>query len=180
MARRRNRRLLLGVVIPSIVVLVLALLATAAFWGNEPGGPTIAAPAGYRAVSDGYFAYVVPKAWATNEAFTDDAGDVETSGPTGWAGEHRAYRFSPPTLGEAPPSSLQAFGMARAAPFQLIGGHLLSVPGAATTYEYTATRPGGFNATVVDSWNSKTGVELWLMVQSSPQITDQIVSSLTS
>ena len=179
-ARRRNRRLLLGVVVPSIVVLGLALLATAVFWGNEPTGPSIPSPAGYKAVSDGYFAYVVPTGWATNPAFTDDAGDVDTSGPSGWAGEHRAYRGSPPTLGETPPPVLQSFGMARSEPIQLTAGHPLAVRGAATSFEYTATRAGGFHATVIDSWNARTGVEIWLMVQASPPVTDQIVASLTS
>lgn len=179
-ARRKNRRILLGVVVPSIVVLSLALLATAVFWSNEPSGPKIGAPAGYKPVSDGYFSYVVPQAWNTNQAFTDDAGDVDTSGPTGWAGEHRAYRFNAPVLGETPPATLQAFGMPRPEAFQLTGGHPVSIPGAATSFAYTATRPGGFQATVVDSWNSRTGVELWLMVQAPPQVTAQILSSLTS
>jgi len=179
-ARRRNRRLLLGVVLPSIVILALALVATTIFWGNEPSGPSISAPAGYKAVSDGYFAYAVPKAWATNPSFTDDAGDIDTSGSSGWAGEHRAYRFTAPVLGETAPAALQAFGMSRAAAFDLAGGHPVNVPGAAVSFGYTATRPGGFRATVIDSWNSRTGVELWLMVAAPGPVTEQIVSSLRS
>lgn len=179
-ARRKNRRLLLGLVLPSIVVLGLALVATAVYWGNEPSGPRISAPAGYRTVSDGYFAYVVPTSWATNPAFTDEAGDIDTSGPSGWAGEHRAYRFTAPVLGEKPPASLQAFGMRRPSAFDLTGGHRVAIPGAAASFAYTATRPGGFHATVIDSWNSRTGVEVWLMVQAPTQVSDQIVSSFRS
>lgn len=179
-ARRRNRRLLLGLVLPSIVILGAALVATAVFWGNEPTGPTISTPAGYQAVSDGYFAYAVPKAWTTNPSYTDDAGDLDTSGATGWAAEHRAYRLNPPVLGESPPASLQAFGMPRAEAFDLTAGHPVTVPGAAASFAYTATRAGGFHATVIDSWNSHTGVELWLMVNAPAPVTDQIVSSLRS
>lgn len=177
-ARRSNRRLMLAVSIPSIVVLLLALLATQAYWNNEPSGPKIAAPSGYKAVSDGYFAYVVPRAWAYNPAFSDNAGDTDTSGPTGWAGENRAYRLTQPTLYETPPSSLQAFGMARPEPFRLTAGHPVAVRGAAAAFMYTAIRPGGFRATVINAWSSRTDVELWLMVKAPPAITDQIVSSL--
>lgn len=177
-ARRHNRRLLLGVAVPSVVILLLALIATAVYWGNEPSGPRIAAPAGYKAVSDGYVAYAVPKGWNTNPAFTDDAGDLDTSGPSGWAGEHRAYRFTPLTLGETPPSSLAAFGMPRPTPFQLTDGHPVPVKGAAGAFRYTATRPGGFQAVVIDVLTARTGVEVWLMIQAPPDITAQVVSSL--
>lgn len=176
--RRRNRRLLLGVVIPSIVILFLALLSTAVFWNNEPSGPRIAAPPGYKAVSDGYFAYVVPKPWATNPAFTDDAGDLDTSGPSGWAGEHRAYRLKPLTLGGTPPSSLEAFGMPRPEPFQLTGGHPVAVKGAAAAFRYTATRPGGWRAEVIDAYDARTAVEVWLMVQAPPDVTERVLSSM--
>lgn len=179
-ARRSNRRLMLGIVVPSVIILVLALVATASFWNNEPKGPTITAPAGYHAVTDGYFGYAVPASWSTNPAYTDSAGDIDTSGPNGWAGEHRAYRLSPPVLGEAPPSSLQAFGMPRATPFQLVGGHAVHVQGAAAAFAYTATRPGGFRATVVDAWNSRTAVEVWLMVQAPPGVTATVLSTLRS
>lgn len=181
-ARRKNRRLLLGLVVPSIVVLGLALIATAFFWNNEPGGPKISAPAGYKSVSDGYVAYAVPQSWANNPAFSDDAGDTDTSGPSGFAGENRAYRSTPPVPapGENPPASLQAFGMPRAESFDLTDGHPVTVPGATTSFAYTATRPGGFHATVIDTWSSRTGVEVWLMVQAPAQVTDQIVSSLRS
>lgn len=177
-ARRNNRRLMLMLVIPSIVILVLALIATSFYWSNEPSGPKIAPPRGFQAVSDGYFTYAVPDSWSNNQEFTDNAGDIETSGPTGWAGEHRAYRFKPPVLGETPPASLQAFGMPRPEQFQLTGGHPVAVKGAASAFEYVATRPGGFRATVIDAWSSRTGVEVWLMVQAPAAVTQTLVSSL--
>ncbi|HET6965052.1 MAG TPA: hypothetical protein VFH58_09805 [Acidimicrobiales bacterium] len=177
-ARGRNRRLLLLVAVPSILILALALIATAFYWGNEPSGPKIAAPAGYKAVSDGYFAYAVPDSWSTNPAFTDDAGDLDTSGPSGWAGEHRAYRATPLTLGGTPPSSLQAFGLRRPQPFQLTEGRAVPVNGAAAAFRYTATRPGGFQAAVIDAFDARTGVEIWLMVQAPPDVTERVLSSL--
>lgn len=177
-ARRHNRRLLVGIVVPSVVVLGLALLATATFWNNEPSGPHLVPPAGYKAVSDGYVAYAVPVGWTTNPAFTDDAGDLDTSGPDGWVGEHRAYRLAAPVPGETPPTSLQAFGMARAEPLTLADGRPAQVKGATVAYTYTATHPGGFRATVVDVWSSRSGVEVWLMVRAPDTVTRTILSSL--
>ena len=177
-ARRQNRRWMLFLAVPSIIVLLLALIATGVYWSNEPSGPKVTAPPGYKAVRDGYFGYVVPGSWSTNPAFTDDAGDLDTSGPNGWAGEHRAYRPNAPVLGETPPSSLLAFGMPRPEPMQLTGGHPLTVKGADGAFIYEATRPGGFRATVVDAWSAHTGVELWLMVQAPAAVTQQVISSL--
>jgi hypothetical protein len=179
-ARRSNRRWLLGLTIFGIAMLGAALIASAVANDNEPTGPKLTAPPGYRVISDSYFAYVVPGTWTNNPGFTDQAGDVDTSGPSGWAGERRGYLATAPALGEAPPSSLEAFGMPRPEPFQLTGGHPLTVKGAATAYEYTATRPGGWAATVIDAYDSRAGVELWLMIEASPDVTTRIVSSLQS
>jgi hypothetical protein len=177
-ARRRNRRLLLGVAVPSILILLLALIATQIAWNNEPTGPKAAAPPGYRAVRDGYFSYAVPRSWSNNGEFTDQTGDVETSGPSGWAAEHIAYQLSPPVLGARPPSVLQAFGMPHPEPFDLSDGRTIPVKGAAAAFAYSASRPGGWSATVIDAWNSRAGVELWLIVHAPPDVTERVVSSL--
>lgn len=176
-ARRRNRRWMLGLAIPSVIVLAAALVASQVSWNNEPRGPAITAPAGYKALNDGYFSYVVPVGWNQDPANTDSAGDVDTSGPTGWAGEHIGYRTSAPVLGEAPPVSLRAFGVARPSRFDLVGGHPVAVKGAAAI-SYTATRPDGFRATVIDAWDARAGVELWLMVNAPAPITEQVLESL--
>jgi hypothetical protein len=178
--RRSNRRWMLGLAGSSIVILVAALVASGFAANNEPSGPRITAPAGYQTVNDSYFAYVVPNTWATNPAFSDLAGDVDTSGPTGWAGENIGFRRATPVMGETPPVPLQAFGVLRPGPFQLAGGHAIAVRGAAAAFLYTATRPGGFHATVIDAYDARNGVELWLMVDASPAVTDQVVSSLQS
>lgn len=176
-ARRRNRRWLLGISIPSVVVLVLALLASNRAQNNEPTAPTVPAPAGYRIHNDGYFSYVVPSQWSNNLEFTDQVGDVDTSGGSGWAAEHIGFRHSAPVLGETPPTSLRAFGIAHPEPFALTGGHPITVPGAATAFAYTMVRPG-FSASVVDAWTTRYDVEIWLVVHAPVPVADQILSSL--
>lgn len=177
-ARRQNRRVMVGLLVVSCAILVPALIAMAVYASNEPNGPKVTAPPGFKPVSDSYFAYVVPKTWANNGEFSDAAGDVDTSGPTGWAGEHYAYFTSTPTLSTTPPESLEAFNVARPSPFTLFDGHAITVPGASGAFEYAATRPGGFHAVVIDSWSDATGVEMWLMVDAPPAVTDELVGSL--
>lgn len=177
-ARRHNRRWMVGLLLVSCAILVPSLIAMAVYASNEPNGPRISAPAGYKVVNDAYFGYVVPETWSNNQEFTDQEGDVDTSGPDGWVGENRAYFRTTPTIDTPPPSSLQAFNMPRPTPFTLTAGHAIIVPGASGAFEYTATRPGGFQAQVIDSWSDRTGVEVWLMVHASTQVSDQLISSL--
>lgn len=178
-ARRRNRRWMLGIAVPTIAVLILALLASARAEKNQPSGPAISAPAGYRVHRDGYFSYVVPSGWTENLEFTDSAGDVDTSGPDGWAGEHIGYRSGPPVIGEAQPVSLRAFGISKPQPYHLGGGHPISVPGADVAFAYTMTRPG-FQADVVDAWSSRSGVEIWLVVHAPAAVSTRILGSLAA
>jgi hypothetical protein len=177
-ARRSNRRWMLALAVSSIIILALALVATGVFVSNEPSGPKVAVPPGYRAVNDGYFSYTVPSTWANNPANTDQAGDVDTSGPSGFAGEHIDYRRTAPPLGAAPPLALRAFGVSRPTPFDLTGARLITVPGTTAAFRYVATRTGGFRATVVNAYDNRAGVELWLMIQAPPDVTEQILSSL--
>ena len=177
-ARRRNRRWMLGIAVPSVAVLVAALVATGVAQHNEPTAPEVPVPAGYTHHNDGYYSYGVPKSWSDNPANTDSVGDVESSGPGGFAGEHIGYRTGPPVIGEAQPASLQAFGQPRAEPYTLSGGHPVSVPGAAAAIEYDVTRPGGYTATAVDAWSAHTGVELWLMVHAPADVTATLLTTL--
>ena len=177
-ARRSNRRWLLAIAIPSVAVLALALIANGMAQHNQPRGPDIALPTGYQAVRDGYFTYAVPKSWPNNAALSDNAGDIDNSGPSGWAGQHVAFRATPPTLGGTPPVGLQAFGLMQPRPFTLVGGHPVSVKGASVAFAYTATRPGGFRAAVVDAYDARAAVEIWLMVSAPPGVEQQILASL--
>lgn len=176
--RRSNRRWMVGLAVGSILILGAALLVSAIETSREPNGPSISAPVGYQVVRDGYFSYVVPAAWSTNQAYTDQAGDVDTSGPSGWAGQHIGYLLHAPTLQAAPPTALQAFGQPAPSPFSLAHGHEITVQGASVAFEYQASRPGGFQAVVVHAWSSTTDVELWLMVDAPSAQRAVIISSL--
>ncbi len=170
---------MLFVAVPSIAVLLVALLVSGQSAKQQPSGPSITAPTGYQVHKDGYFSYVVPTQWSTNGEFTDSTGDVDTSGLSGWAAEHIGYRTRPPVIGEPRPASLEAFGMPQPEPYQLTGGHPVAVPGAAVAFSYTMTRRG-FEATVIDAWTSRYDVEIWLVVHAPSAVTSQIIRSLTA
>src|SRR5690242_10076767 len=103
--RRKNRRWMTLVAVPALVLgagaLVAALLSDS---GGSPVHP-VNVPAGFRAISDGYFAYAVPAAWSQSSAYTDDVGDLDLQGASGWAAEHLAGRTSPPGSNEAAPEA---------------------------------------------------------------------------
>lgn len=179
-ARRSNRRWMLGIAVPSVAVLVAALVATGVAAHNEPTAPHAAPPAGYRSVNDGYFSYAVPDAWSQNPAYTDAAGDVETSGASGWVGEHIAYRATAPVPGESRPASLDAFGLPRPEPYTLGPARPLSVSGATTAFVYDVTRPGGYRATAVDAWSARTGVEIWMLIHAPAAVTAEVLATLRS
>jgi hypothetical protein len=177
-ARRSNRRWMLFLAIPSVAILVLALVFTGVFVNNEPSGPKIVVPPGYQAMNDGYFSYAVPSAWKNNPSNSDQAGDQDTSGPTGFAAEHIAYSRTAPQLGSAAPVQLQALGAPNPTPFGLTGGQSIQIPGTSAAFRYVATRPDGFAATVINAYDYNAAVELWLMIDSPPAVTQTIVSSL--
>ena len=176
--RRKNRRWMLVIVVPALILGALALIAALAF-GSE-GSPVRPAsvPPGYRAVSDGYFAYAVPDAWSQNDAYTDDVGDLDTQGPSGWVGEHLGARTAPPGPGGTPPSSFAVFGEARPTPYRLGPAIRVSVKGASVAYRYTLTRPQGFAAVAINAWQAGSGAELWLLVHADPPTTSAVVTSL--
>ena len=45
-------------------------------------------------------------------------------------------------------------------------------------YRYTMTRPGGFEATAIDAWQSSSGAEIWLVVRADPATTAAVLASL--
>ena len=103
--RRRNRRLISYILVPSLLVGTAALLAALIASRGGPSIRPLSVPPGYQSVSDGYFAYAVPSSWSQSEAYTDDVGDLDTQGTTGWAAEHVDARADAPKAGETPPSS---------------------------------------------------------------------------
>jgi hypothetical protein len=167
-----------AIAIPALILGVVALIAAIAFSsGGSPVRPATVPP-GYRAVGDTYFAYAVPASWAQNNAYSDDVGDLDTSGTSGWAAEHLGGRTSPPTAGEAPPSSFAVFGQTRSTPFRMSTATPVTVKGATVAYRYTLTRPPGFQAVAIDAWQANTGAELWLLVHADPATTAAVISTL--
>lgn len=178
-ASRKNRRWLLWVALPTLIVGAIAAIVSFAVanGGHQVGPRTV--PTGYQAVKDGYFAYSVPKGWTTNSLFSDYSGDLYYGGTGGWAAENLAGRPTAAIPGESQPASLKSFGENTPTPYHLSPAQKIVVPGAAVGYRYTATRPGGFSAVVIDVWQS-SGAELWLMIHSTPAITTEIVKSLNA
>jgi hypothetical protein len=166
------------VAVPGILLGAVALIATLYAGSGGPSVRPTSVPAGYRAVTDGYFAYAVPSGWSQNSAYTDDLGDLDTQGSSGWAAEHIGTRTTPPSPGEAPPAAFAVFGEPRAVPYRLSAASRVQVRGAAVAFRYTLTRPGGFQAVAVDAWRS-SGVEIWILVHADPATTAAVLGSLS-
>lgn len=175
---RRNRRWMGLVLFPAVLVGVAALIAALLAGSSSPSVHPSDVPAGFQAISDGYFGYAVPKSWSQNNAYTDDAGDLDYSGKTGWVAEHVGVRATAPTPGEPAPAPLAAFGESRATPYRLSDAQPTSVAGATTAYRYQMTRPGGFTATAVDAWIAKSGAEVWFLFHTDPATTATILASM--
>jgi hypothetical protein len=176
--RRKNRRWMLFIIIPALILGVLALLATLALGSGQSSLHPATVPPGYREVNDSYFAYAIPASWAQNNAYTDDVGDLDSQGPSGWAAEHLGGRPSAPAPGEAPPSSFAVFGQTHPVPFQIGSATRITVTGAAVAYRYTVTRPQGFQAVAINAWQANSGAELWLLVHADPATTAAVIGSL--
>jgi hypothetical protein len=169
---------MLVIVVPALVLGAVALIAALALGSEGSRVQPASVPPGYHAVSDGYFAYAVPDAWSQNDAYTDDVGDLDTQGPSGWVGEHLGARTSPPGPGETPPASFAVFGQAHAVPFHLGAATQISVKGASVAYRYTLTRPQGFTAVAINAWQAGSGAELWFLVHADPATTTAVITSL--
>jgi hypothetical protein len=178
--RRRNRKLLASVAVPGILLGAAALAATLASGSGPPPPRPLAVPAGYQAVNDGVFAYAVPRTWSENLAYSDDTGDLDFSGTSGWAGEYLGARGSAPGPGEATPASFAAFGESRPTAFTMGPAEKVTVAGATVAYRYQVTRPGGFQAVAIDAWRSSSGAEIWLLVHAPAQVTSTIIGSLNA
>ena len=176
--QKRNRRWLLLVSVPAMVIGAAALIAAVAADRSSPSVHPLSVPVGYKAVSDGIFAYAVPSSWSTSSLYSDNVGDLDTAGTSGWAAEHVDARAGAPTLGEPPPAVFETFGQDKATPFQVGAGVPEGVSGAAAAYRYQISRPGGFAAVALDVWQSSSGAELWLLVHAPPSTVAQILATL--
>lgn len=176
--RRRNRKLMAWVAVPGVLLGAAALAASLVASGGARAPRPLSVPAGYQAVNDGVFAYSVPHSWTKNLAYSDDTGDLDYSGTSGWTGEYLGARESAPGAGERPPASFEDFGETRPTPYAIGPARRVPVAGATVAYRYEITRPGGFSAVAIDAWQSSSGAEIWLLVHASDPVTTAIVSSL--
>lgn len=177
--RRKNRRWMTLVAVPAVILGAGALVATLMAGSGGSSVHPVKVPPGFRAVSDGYFAYAVPAAWSQSSAYTDNVGDLDTQGASGWAAEHLAGRTSPPGPNQAAPAVLATFGEPRAVPYQLGPATPLQVKGAAVAYRYALTRTDGVGGVAVDAWQSRSGAEIWLLVHADTATTAAVISSLS-
>lgn len=176
--RRRNRQWITVIAVPALILGIIALVITLDFSKSAPTVRPAFVPAGYKAVQDGYFAYAVPAGWSQNLAYTDDVGDLDTSGPSGWVAEHVGARPGTPTPGETPPQVLAAFGEPRPEPYRIGAATPMTVTGATRAYRYVVTRPGGFAATAIDAWIGQSGAEVWLLIDADPSTTSTVLATL--
>jgi hypothetical protein len=167
------------IAIPALILGAAALIIALLAGSGGPSVHPVRVPPGYRAVSDGYFAYAAPITWTQNNAYTDDVGDLYTGGSSGWVAEHLGARTSPPAPGEAPPSSFAVFGQSRPGPFRMGPPATISVPGVRVAYRYVFTRSPGFTAVAIDAWQADSGAELWMLVQADPAVSAAVLASLS-
>jgi hypothetical protein len=166
------------VVVPALILGTGALIASLLAGSGGSSVRPARLPPGYRAISDGYFGYAVPSAWTQNNAYSDDVGDLDNQGTSGWAAEHIGARTTPPLAGASLPASFAAFGEVRPLPYHLSAGRPVSVKGATVAYQYTLTRPQGFQALAVDAWQAGTGAEIWLLVHADSATMATVIASL--
>jgi hypothetical protein len=166
------------IAVPAVIIGIVALVLTLNLSSSGPSVHPAFVPAGYKAVNDGYFAYAVPTGWSENPFYSDDVGDLDTSGSSGWVAEHVDARAVPPTAGEAPPAVLATFGEARSTPYRIGPATAVTVPGAGQSYRYLVTRPGGFTATAIDSWIAQSGAEVWLLIHADPSTSSAVIATL--
>jgi hypothetical protein len=175
---RQNRRWLKVLAFPTLIIGTVGVLLSLYASSRGPTVTPAADPTGYQTVQDGYFAYAIPKAWSTNSLFSDYAGDLFNGGRGGWAAESLSTRIAPIIPGEVQPAAFRSFGQSVPTAYQIGPAQAVSVTDATTAYRYVVTRPGGFKAVAIDAWESHTGAELWLLVDASPSVTDQILATL--
>ncbi len=162
-----------------VCLTAVVLLAYATHGPSEPVVAARSVPAGYRAVTDAYFGYAVPKGWAEQAAWTDQTGDFLYGSPGAFAAETLAVPRQPPTAKSAPPQAFADFGLDVPSTVQVIGvPRRIAVPGTAAAWEMRIARPGGFVGTAVDVWEASTTTQLWLLVHAPAGITAAVLHTL--
>jgi hypothetical protein len=156
----------------------ISILVYATDGPNEPTVEPIVTPAGYYGVTDADFGYAVPNAYQQNTTWTDQNGDFMYGGAGAFVAETELIAKTSPTATSPPPPSLAVFGQAAPVPYTLHGGHRVSVRGTAFAYEATMTRPGGYHAVVIDTWEASSSTQMWLVIRAPADVTHNVITSL--
>jgi hypothetical protein len=159
----------------------LAGISLLTFATDGPSEPTVhprAVPSGYYAVTDADFGYSLPNAYQQNTSWTDQNGDFLYGNAKAFVAETLLVVNQRPTAQSRPPSSLESFGEPAPVPYTLRAGHSIDVPGTSYAFEATMTRPGGYQAVIIDAWESSSSTQMWLMLHSPATVTRTVIASL--
>jgi hypothetical protein len=159
----------------------LAGISLLAFDTGGPPEPTvepITTPAGWYAVTDADFGYAVPDAYQQNTTWTDQNGDFFYGRAGAFVAETLLVTKKSPTAASPPPASFRSFGQPTLAPYVLHGGHAVKVKGTNYGYEETLTRPGGYQAEVLDTWEASSSTQMWLLIRAPASVTRTVLASL--
>lgn len=181
LSRPRVRRTRLWMVLLLLTPVVLAAISLLAFDTGGPPEPSVkplVTPAGWYGVTDADFGYSVPDAYQQNTTWTDQNGDFFYGTAPAFVAETLLVTKTAPTAASRPPASFESFGQNEVAPYALHGGHAITVPGTQFGYEELLTRPGGYRAVVVDTWEAATSTQMWLLLRTPASVAATVIASL--
>jgi hypothetical protein len=180
-SRKRVRRTRVWMVLLLLTPVVLATISLLAFSTSGPPEPSVTprlTPPGWYAVTDADFGYAVPNADQQNTTWTDQNGDFFYGTAQNFVAETLLVTKTSPNAASPTPASFRSFGLSTLAPYALHGGHTVSIPGTNYAFEETLTRPGGYHADVLDTWESDSSTQMWLLIRAAPAVTRTVLASL--
>jgi hypothetical protein len=180
-SRKRVRRTRLWMVLLLLTPVCLATISLLAFSTGGPPEPSVAprlTPPGWYGVTDADFGYAVPDAYQQNTTWTDQNGDFFYGTAQAFVAETLLVTKTSPRAASRPPTSFRSFGQTTLAPYAVHGGHTVSIPGTTFAFEETLTRPGGYHAEVLDTWERDSSTQMWMVIRSSPAVTRTVLASL--
>jgi len=176
---RRTRSWMLLFLLTPVCLAVVVWISVGSGGPVEPVVHPVTTPPGYRAITDAYYGYAVPRGYRPNGTWTDANGDFLYGTPAhGWVAETMLITKRRPAATTAPPASFEAFGERKPTPFRVSGGHPVRVADTTFAYEVDITRPGGWHAVAVDTWLRDSSTQMWLLVHAPPAVTRTVVASL--
>lgn len=151
-------------------------------WGTsgpaEPSVKPVSVPSGYKAISDLYYGYSIPRGYTQQVQWTDQNGDWFYGTRGSFVAESLSAKTTRPSGHETPPPAFKSAALDVPSPLTLGAPQVIKVHGADIGYLYRASRPGGWKATVVQVWSATSGPRMWLMIHGSPTMTQAVVASI--